>query len=83
MKKTGKLELQPTADLNRAMARLTDALYRSSIIHLMLDARLNYTLQISIFNLENNIRQHSRYSYWLRAGRPRGRSSGPGRVQEF
>jgi hypothetical protein len=26
---------------------------------------------------------HSRYSYWLRAGRPRGRSSSPGRVKNF
>jgi hypothetical protein len=27
--------------------------------------------------------QRSRYSDWLRAGRPRGRSSSPGRGQEF
>jgi hypothetical protein len=26
---------------------------------------------------------HSRYSDWLRAGRPRGRSSSPGRVKDF
>jgi hypothetical protein len=25
----------------------------------------------------------SRYSYWLRAGRPRGRSSSPGRIKNF
>jgi hypothetical protein len=27
--------------------------------------------------------RYGRYSYWLRAGRPRGRSSSPGRVKNF
>jgi hypothetical protein len=29
------------------------------------------------------VRQRSQYSYWLRVGRPRGRSSSPGRVKNF